>query len=134
MKQGGSFIAACCLLGRKLMKNARLFVSLCATAVLASFTACSTTNDSTISVDNQSQSKIEDIRIAGTGDTNFGGNLLGQELLPGDQLTISVVCDTYDIQLTDETGTTCVVSGVDVCGSDATWVITEDDLNACAGF
>jgi hypothetical protein len=135
MKQAASRTAAHCLLGRKLMKNARLFVSLCATAALASFAGCSTTDDSTISVDNQSQSNIQDIRIAGTGDTNFGPNLLGSDLAPGDTLTISVVCDTYDIQLTDETDTTCVLQGVDVCGSDATWVITEADLNDCAnGF
>jgi hypothetical protein len=127
---------------RKLMKNARLLVSLCATVALSSLAACSTSDngggaDSTISVDNQSNSNIEDIRVAAVGDSNFGPNLLGSSdiLAPGETLTVSVFCDTYDIQLTDETATTCVVHDVDVCGSDATWIITEADLNACAdGF
>ena len=141
MKQEASRFAAWCLLGRMLMKNARLFVSLFATAAIASFAGCSTTattttgTDSTISVDNASQSNIVDIRIAAVGDTDFGPNLLNADLTPGDTLTISVACDTYDIQLTDETNTTCVLDSVNVCGSDATWQITETDLNNCAsGF
>lgn len=123
------------------MKNARLLVSLCATAALVSVAGCSTGDDgggggpdSTITVDNQSQSRIEDIRVGPPGRSDFGDNLLDSELLPGDSLTVLVFCDTYDIQLTDETNTTCVVQDVDVCGSDATWIITEDDLNACADF
>jgi hypothetical protein len=119
------------------MKNARLLVSLCATAAFASIAAGCTTSDddSSITVDNQSQSDILDIRVAQVNDPDFGPNLLDDDLLPGDRITIIVACDTYDVQLTDETDTTCILHNLDLCFDDAIWTITEDDLDACAdGF
>lgn len=139
MKQLASGATAYCLLVRQLMKNARLLVSLCATAALASLAACSTSTstgpDSTITVENHSQSRIQDLRIAPPGQTDFGANLLtGGDLLPGDSVTFDVFCDNYDVQLTDDTGTTCLVPDVNVCANDAIVIITEADLNSCAGF
>ncbi|HET9626955.1 MAG TPA: hypothetical protein VFP84_36600 [Kofleriaceae bacterium] len=110
-------------------------VSLCATAAFASLAAGCTSDDASITVDNQSQSDIVDIRVAAVDDPDFGPNLLDSALQPGDTLTIVVACDTYDVQLTDETDTTCLLHAVDLCLNDSVWTITESDLDACAdGF
>jgi hypothetical protein len=97
--------------------------------------ACIIVDDgsSTLSVVNQSSYRLYDIRVAPVGSTTWSDNLLGGDvLLPGEELRISLACDTYDVLVVDELNTECVLSGVDVCFNSDAWVVTDIDLDTCA--
>ena len=89
--------------------------------------------DSTITVWNDSSYAIEDIYVTEVGTFDWGPDLLGNDvLLPGEDISVVVDCDTYDIKVVDETGVECELYDVDVCFEDDGWVIDDVILDTCA--
>ena len=90
---------------------------------------CSSDNgpDATLHVQNSSDFSIVEIRVTSVGSTNWGPNLLGGDILaPGETLSIDVTCGTYDALLVDESGVDCQLHSVDLCFSNASWIIHND--------
>jgi hypothetical protein len=113
------------------MTNLRFLASVFAVlGSVAVATGCSSNNtdtpDATLRVNNQSDFAIVDLRIAPVGTTSWGPNQLDADLQPGETITLGVTCDTYDVQLIDETNVDCTLNSVDLCGNDADWVIHND--------
>ena len=111
------------------------FIIAIAIAVAMLGTSCiisSDDDDSTITVENQSSYVIEEVRVAAVGVDTWGPNLIPGALFPGESVTISVDCDTYDVLIVDETGLDCTLVGLDLCFEDGTWVVTDGTLNQCA--
>jgi hypothetical protein len=82
-------------------------------------------------VENQSGFAITEIHVAPVGSTTWGPNLIsGTTLAPGNSLTVSVACDQYDALLIDEAGDQCTVHNVDLCFSNADWIIRNDTCSA----
>lgn len=114
------------------MTYRRILASLCAVLGSAAFAAgCSSSDDSdsTLTVDNQSDFSIEEIHVTQVDNADWGDNLLSGPLDPGDTVTIAVTCDTYDAKLIDESGVECDLHSVDLCFTDADWVIRNDTCN-----
>ncbi|HEX4497525.1 MAG TPA: hypothetical protein VIE43_17760 [Thermoanaerobaculia bacterium] len=88
---------------------------------------------SSVMLVNNSQWAIQHIYMSSTRSRYWGDDLLGSDILyPRQQVRIpSILCDYYDIKLTDEDGDACVLNQVDVCGSNQQWVITDPILLAC---
>jgi hypothetical protein len=103
----------------------------------AALAACSGDNGNrppgaTLTVENHSDFAIVDVRVSPVGADDFGPNLLGADVLqPGEDLTLGVTCDTFDVQVTDETGAVCMLDAIDLCLNDATLVLTN---TACPVF
>jgi hypothetical protein len=116
------------------MNNLRYFA--CVAFALGSLTVagCSSDSgpDSTLHVQNNSDFSIVEIRVTSVGNTSWGPNLLGSDVLaPGETLSIDVTCDTYDALLVDESGVDCQLHSVDLCFNNAAWVINN---NTCTVF
>jgi len=114
------------------MNNLRLIASLCAvlgTAAIA--TGCTDDNspDATLTVENRSDFSIVDLRVAFAGG-QYGSNLLNDDLLPNETITLGVACDTYDATLIDEDNVPCTVHNLDLCLNDARWIIRNDTCTA----
>ncbi len=89
--------------------------------MIASLVACGGTNQNssgTITIYNSSSYVLDEIDVAPVSQLSWGPNLLSGVLYPGEQLTISVACDTYDVQVWDQHNRNCVLSGLDLCFSD----------------
>lgn len=87
--------------------------------------------DATITVTNRSDFAIVELYVTQVDSDTWGPNLLSRDLLPDEQTTIGVTCDTYDLKLIDESDVDCRVHNVDLCLNDRDWVI---DNNTCAVF
>jgi hypothetical protein len=82
-------------------------------------------------VQNQCSVAITEIHVTSVGSTTWGPNLIsGTTLAPGNSLTVSVACDQYDALLIDEAGDQCTVHNVDLCFSNADWIIRNDTCSA----
>jgi hypothetical protein len=90
-----------------------------------------TTDDSSLTIVNESSYALVDIRVTERDRIDWGPNLLSRALLPGDSLTVSVYCDYYDVLVEDQDGFVCELYNVDLCYNDATWVITNYELDSC---
>jgi hypothetical protein len=108
------------------------------TAALAGGCTVSTTSDdddtATLTVVNDETFAITDLYI-GPDDGTYvtTDNLLGDVPLEnGDTITISVTCDTYDVEIIDETGTDCYVAGYNLCGTDDEWDLDDAFFATCA--
>jgi hypothetical protein len=86
-------------------------------------------DDSTLTVDNQSDFVIEEINVAQVDDPDWGPNLIPEALFPDETVDISLDCDVYDARLFDEDGVECDLDGIDLCFDDALWVIRN---NTCS--
>jgi hypothetical protein len=113
---------------------------LAALAAIAAASGCSASGeviiedppDGSLTVDNQSDFRIVEIRVTSVGSSTWGPNLLdGDVLLPGEVLTLEVQCDVYDALLVDEDGVDCEINSIDLCLNDADWVIRN---NTCSVF
>jgi hypothetical protein len=90
--------------------------------------------DASITVLNDSDYVLVDIRVSPVGAASWGPNLLrGDALFPGEELTVVLDCDYYDVLVEDELGATCVLADLDLCFSDDLWVIRNSTLDFC-GF
>ena len=91
-----------------------------------------TTTAGVLRVQNQSSFAITEIHVTAVGSTSWGPNLIsGTVLASGSSLTVSVACDQYDALLIDEAGQQCTLHNVDLCFSNADWIIRND---TCAAF
>ena len=90
--------------------------------------------DSSLTIDNQSSYSLFEIHVAQVDDPNWGPNLLGSDPLdPGESLVItSIDCDTYDVDIIDDTGAECILQSLDLCFDDAVWSLDDIDLASCA--
>jgi hypothetical protein len=95
---------------------------------------CIVTDDSSLTIVNESRYAIVEIYLTPTDSTTWGRNLLGSEwLYPGEEITIDFIdCDYYDVKFVDEDYVECVVEYVDFCFDDEVWVITNYFLDECA--
>jgi hypothetical protein len=121
------------LLDRLHMNNRRFLASLVTALGAAVLVAGCTTDDSSdLNVTNQSDFSIVELHVTQVDNSDWGPNLLGGDTLdPGSTISINVSCDTYDALLVDESGVDCELHSVDLCFSDADWVIRN---NTCTVF
>ena len=112
-----SLIPACAL--------ATVFASGC-------FVGPNSNSDGTITIDNASSHVLAEVRVTAVDSTTWGPNLLRDFLYPDEQLTVSVVCDTYDVLVSDDRARDCVLGHVDLCFSDKIWTIDNTTLRNCA--
>jgi hypothetical protein len=130
------------------MQNLRILA--CVVAALGSLLAagCGSSNDcdsdnqsgnqsdncgaqGALRVQNQSDVAITEIHVASVGSTTWGPNLIsGTTLASGNSLTVAVACDQYDALLIDEAGDQCTIHNVDLCSSNADWIIRNDTCSA----
>jgi hypothetical protein len=104
--------------------------SLAVLAVLVATSACTSTGDLTVT--NSSDFTITEMHVTQTTNISWGPNLLaGDVLLPGEQTTVTAVCDTYDVMLVDSTNATCEIDNIDLCLNNADFVITN---SSCTTF
>jgi hypothetical protein len=89
--------------------------------------------DSYVEVRNLSNWVIIEFYMSPSDDPEWGEDLLGYDVLEtGDSLTLSnISCDYWDLMFIDEDEDECVLEEVDLCGDDATWDITDDELLDC---
>jgi hypothetical protein len=95
--------------------------------------ACVVTDDSSLTIYNESSYTLYEVYLAEESDPTWGPNLLPQPLFPGDDLVIvDIDCGTYDVLVVDETGVECELVGLDLCLDDEGWVIDDFTLDVCA--
>ena len=93
-----------------------------------------TTNDSTLTIENDSNYALKEIRVTEVDNPSWGPNLMGGDvLLPGESITVELVCNTYDVLVVDQDDFSCELNNLDLCFDDAVWPITNSTLNNC-GF
>jgi hypothetical protein len=96
------------------------------TLIVAGCTSSTTTEpDATITVINDEDFAITDIYIDPVGGP-LGDNLLTSDLLPTEQITFGLDCDTYDVEMIDEVGGDCIVHDTDTCLNDAVLHVDND--------
>jgi hypothetical protein len=118
------------------MKHAKA-APLLALVLALGLSGCSSDSDNaTLTIDNQSSVMLTEINLAPIDSPVFGPNLLdGDVLLPGEVITVvDIPCDFFDVRVVDEFGTNCILPSVDLCFSDALWVIDDFELAACDEF
>ncbi len=89
-----------------------------------------------IQVVNDSDWPIYHLYLTPHDSDDWGDDQLGEVQIDphGGRFTIrDVACDDYDVELADESGDTCEVDDLTVCG-DETWTITNRHLAACPGW
>jgi len=112
----------------------RLSLPLFAALGLAAGACTATTDDdpdATLTVINDSDFTIDELYVTASVNDGWGRNYIPDLLLPGEDITLAVVCDTYDALIVDETGVECEQLDLDLCLNDATWHITN---NTCPVF
>jgi hypothetical protein len=91
-------------------------------------------SDASLTIENQSDFAISEIRVTEVDNPSWGPNLTGGALLyPGESLTVLVDCDLYDVLVVDVDGFGCELLDLELCFDDAVWVITNRTLSGC-GF
>ena len=95
-----------------------------------------TTDDTSLTVDNQSDYEIYQVYVAPVNSPSWGPDLLnGDVLLPGESLDVfDLRCDDYDVLITDELGAECELLGIDMCFDSTYWVIDNALLATCPIF
>jgi hypothetical protein len=93
---------------------------------------CIVTDDSSLTIVNESSYAIVEINLTPTDSSTWGPNLLRSDLYPGEEITIDFIdCDYYDVRLVDDTYAECIIGDVDFCFDDDVWVITDYFLDSC---
>lgn len=113
------------------MKFGYIAVSLAALLIAAP--ALAAKSDSQVEIVNRSDWDIHQLYLSSVDEDEWGPDQLGDEIIPsGGSFTLhSIPCDDYDVQLIDEDGDACVVSGVSLCGDSDRWIINNKDLLSC---
>lgn len=117
----------------KTIRTLALLTFVAAATALASGCIIVSDDDSTLTIVNDSDFVLVDIAVAPAG-LEYGGNLIPAALLPGEEVTISLDCDFYDVRIEDEDGFVCELLDVDICLEDAVFFIDNADLNGCGTF
>jgi hypothetical protein len=110
----------------------------CALAALVALAFAGTAQagkfDSVVTVRNGSLWEIHQMYLSSVEEEEWGPDQLGEQIIEaqgGSFKLTGVPCDSYDVRLVDEDGDECVVREVDLCGDDATWSISDEDLLEC---
>jgi hypothetical protein len=106
-------------------------------AALATGCTVTTSNDddggtASLKIINDESFDIDNIYISPSGFETDDDILGGVALSPGDDITVSVTCDDYDIEIIDATGTDCYISEYSLCGTDDEWDLTDSFFDSCA--
>jgi hypothetical protein len=89
-------------------------------------------DDSTLTIENQSDFFLDEIRLAEIDSDSWGPNLAPSDgLAPDEIVDIDVDCDFYDLQVVDEDGVVCEVFDLDLCLNDALFIFRN---NTCTVF
>ena len=74
---------------------------------------------------------IEHVYVSSSSDDEWGVNSLPdwKVLMPGESVDITVLPDTYDIQIVDENGNTYTRWELEIGNDDCTWNVSLDDLD-----
>src|SRR4051812_21532128 len=91
-------------------------------------------NGGTLTVSNQSQSRLTQLHFTFSASAAWGPNLLPTILSPGEQTVATLDCGTWDVLVGDEFGRQCVLPQLQVCNTNEVWVIYEDTLRTCNAF
>jgi hypothetical protein len=90
--------------------------------------------DSSLTIENQSDFALAEIRVTEVSNPSWGPNLIGGDvLLPGESITVLLDCNTFDVLVVDEDDFSCELQGLDLCFDDAIWTVTNRTLERC-GF
>ena len=86
-----------------------------------------------ITLRNTSSYDIYSIQLAAFDSSDWGGNLIGEDvLMHGDQQTVAVFdCKKYDLRLVDHEQDECVIQDIDLCFEDKSWDIDDSVLAVC---
>jgi hypothetical protein len=105
--------------------------AVCAAALLLPMAAQA--QKSNVVIKNKSDWAIAQLFLSPVDTEEWGPDQLQEQVIgTGETFTLQgVPCDSYDVMLVDEDADECIVPGVDICGDDAGWVISNDDLLAC---
>ena len=88
-------------------------------------------DDSSLTIANESSFVFVDLAVRGLSDRDFSENLLrGGPLFPGEDITVFLDCDDYDVFIEDDAGGQCTIA-VDLCFDDALWVVDDFELDSC---
>jgi hypothetical protein len=87
----------------------------------------------TVKVVNKSDWEIHQFFLSSSVEGEWGPDQLGENVIGTDESfeLRSIPCDTYDVMLVDEAEDECIVSEVDICGENESWVITNKILLGC---
>jgi hypothetical protein len=92
-------------------------------------------SSSSVTFVNSSRWDIYALFLSASNEDYWGPDQLGEDILfSGDRFTLtSIRCGYYDLMLVDEDEDQCVLTEVNICGSEHV-VITDQDLLACEGY
>lgn len=101
------------------------------TGLLASLLVASNASAQLVRLINDSFWDIHYLYLSPTGDTRWGPDQLGQDVLSagGGWIDLSAACGYYDLRFVDEDADECVVGGIHLCNETVT--ISNDDLLQC---
>lgn len=110
-------------------RTVTLAACIAASAIFAPGCLIVADDDSTLTVENDSDFVIEEINVTEVDNRDWGPNLIPEALFPGETVEIDLDCDTYDARLIDEDDVECVIDSIDLCFDDALWRVRN---NSCA--
>jgi hypothetical protein len=90
---------------------------------------------SSVTFVNSTRWDIYSLFLSASNEDFWGPDQLGEDILfSGGRFTLTNIrCGYYDLMLVDEDEDQCVLTGVNICGSEHV-VITDQDLLACEGY
>ncbi len=95
-------------------------------------TTSDNSGDASLKIVNDETFDIDNIFISPSGFDQSDDVLGGIPLDNGDSITVSVQCDSYDVEIIDATGTDCFISEYSLCGTDDEWDLTDSFFDGCA--
>jgi len=93
-------------------------------------------DDATLTIENESDFYLDEIRLADIGSPSWGPNLAPSGgLAPGDALELTDIdCDFYDLRVTDEEGFGCDMPEIDLCLNDALFIYENNSCDVLGGI
>ncbi len=115
------------------MRSSLIVLSIAALSACGGGTGGVIASNASLTVENDSTFTLTEVRVAPSGQTDWGPNLLPDVLFPNESLHIDLACDTYDVLISDNAGRSCVLDTLDLCFSDDIWHVDDQTLATC-GF
>jgi hypothetical protein len=101
--------------------------------LLSAAVSVSADETSDVKIVNQSEWTVSHLFLSPVDEDEWGPDQLGEKVIAkGDSFTLTEVpCDLWDLKIIDEDGDECVLTEVDLCGEEATWNLTNEELLSC---
>ena len=101
--------------------------------LLSAAVSVSADETSDVKIANRSEWTLTHFFLSPVDEDEWGPDQLGEEVIKkGESFTLSEVpCDLWDLKIIDEEGDECLLTGIDLCGEEATWELTNEDLLSC---